>query len=100
MSMVPPARSTRGGAEDSIIIADFQLPIADLFETKNARKVTIPIHHLQIGNRQLEIGAIVSVGVALRFLWLTASLLLEGDVFLDLLFEILELFSCRMFELM
>jgi hypothetical protein len=27
---VPPARSTRGGAEDSIIIADFQLPIADL----------------------------------------------------------------------
>jgi hypothetical protein len=30
--MVPPARSTRGGAEESIIISDFQLPIADLCE--------------------------------------------------------------------
>ena len=59
--MVPPARSTRGGAEDSIIIDDFQLPIADLaflwsHENTELRKVTIWIARLQIGNRQLAIG--------------------------------------------
>src|SRR5882724_6709576 len=94
--MVPPARSTLVGADDSIIIFDCQLPIADWrvsdykvrlkkFNTKrsNCKVQCRPSRYqfqianckLQFGNRQLAIGkcyqspSISCCFEAIDFLW-------------------------------
>src|SRR2546423_10080064 len=87
MSMVPPARSTRGGAEDSIIIATCRSPIADGWIQIASRKLTISLYRLQI--RSLRIT---------RLLVISTSLLFERNVFLKLLSQILELFGRGVFE--
>src|SRR6478672_2761037 len=97
--MVPPARSTRGGAEDSIIMMVRDVSCQMFFDfcaLNFVLRSTLLKQSTKNKVRSTNLHRYNSISI--RFSLSASTLLFEGDVLLKLLTQILQLLSRSVFE--